>query len=651
MRLRNLALLLVFAGCGAPPPAVYPGPAEAAGAAGTGAPLVPKYAAEPPPGLEFRHPEREEKLAALLPRLAERVDAFFAREKPPSIAVAFIADGQVALTRVLGVADVAARTPANARTLYRIGSVTKTFTASLVIALRDAGLVDLERPAEQYLPELARIEYPFPDAPRLTLRHLLSHTSGLPRLGNFDYTSPNAQVTEAVVLDAAAQAHLDAAPGTRYTYSNFGMSLVGVLAGRRAPEGSLRAALAQRVTGPLGLASTAFDPALVPGAAPATGYPNAQSMAAAPLWPLGASEGAGGLWSNLEDMARWVVLQLSAWPPRPGDDTGPLRRVSLRESHVPGFLIGMKAGLSNAQVEATASGIGLSWHSRQTCAYERIVEHGGAIDGFKADVAFVPERGFGLVILSNALDTNTGSLQEEILAAAAPLLSPREQAPAPKTAALLSELAASVSECPANSYTDLFTSGFRGAVRPEIHAKVCADLRQRHGRCATVDALEVSTPYRGQFVLRCERGEILASADTIEEDGRMRFTGLLVRSTGLAITEPVARAASEALALYERWDDARFNRSFASPELRDALHDGFAKARDSFGSCRFAPGALGGKHGDGENSASIPVDCERGPVSNLDLRVNAAGKVESIFLRPRPGAEEAPRCTHAKNGP
>ena len=92
-------------------------------------------------------------------------------------------------------------------TQYRIGSITKTFTAMLVLGLRDEGKLTLDAPAEQYWPELAQVVYPFADAPRFTLRHLLTHGSGLPRLGNFDYTKPDSNVSEAVLRrPPAAQA-------------------------------------------------------------------------------------------------------------------------------------------------------------------------------------------------------------------------------------------------------------------------------------------------------------------------------------------------------------------------------------------------------------------------------------------------------------
>jgi CubicO group peptidase (beta-lactamase class C family) len=146
-------------------------------------------------------------------------------------------------------ADVAGHVEASSHTLYRIGSITKTFTTALVLSLRDEGKLDLEQPAEQYWPELAQVRYPFPDSARITLRHLLTHSSGLSRLGDFEYAKPDAQVTDAVLLGALAVAELDSVPGARYEYSNFGMSLVGYFAGRMSSEGSLRAAVAQRLTG------------------------------------------------------------------------------------------------------------------------------------------------------------------------------------------------------------------------------------------------------------------------------------------------------------------------------------------------------------------------------------------------------------------
>jgi len=627
-------------------------------------PLTPRVAADAI-AVDFRHPDREKALADLLPRLGERIDAFFAAEKPPSVAVAFVADGEVRLRRVLGWADVVRQVPPTSRTLYRIGSITKTFTTALVLSLRDEGKLELDAPAEQYWPELAGLEYPFADGARITLRHLLTHTSGLPRVGNFDYTTPDSKVTDAVLLGAVAEARLDNPPGTEYAYSNFGMSLLGFFAGRLASEGSLRAALAQRVTRPLGLASTTFDPASLPGAASApgaapaasaaplpaaplpaalvsgaaiaTGYASTTPLSSAPLWNLGASEAAGGLWSNLDDMARWVAFQLSAWPPRPGPELGPLRRATLREQHTTAFAIDLDASLVDAKVAATTHGIGLGWHTRKSCELERLVEHGGAIDGFKTTVAFAPERGFGVVVLANSAGAPVTKLQDEIVGLAAAALPARERKPSPMLTAALQAFGASLASCPQSAYESLFDRGFRRAISPDKYSAVCAGVARKNGRCELGETLKMQGGDIGEFLLRCERGQLWARAHVHLEDGQPRFGGLRVRSTGFPATAAQARAAEAALTLIDRWDERGAAEAFTTPAVRDAVRAGFASIKNDWGLCKLAPDALTGPHGDGERATRLPIRCERGARS-LEIAVDGSGKLTSILVKEPEGA-------------
>jgi CubicO group peptidase (beta-lactamase class C family) len=631
-----LSGLTIVLGCSGAGPRAAAVPAPAVAPVAPAPPVAPRFASEAL-AMDFRHPEREAALAALMPRLEKRIEAFFSAERPPSLAVAVVADGEVRLSRVLGWADVAGKLEASSQTLYRIGSVTKTFTTALVLSLRDEGVLELDRPAEYYWPELAGAEYPFPDAARITPRHLLTHTSGLPRLGGFDYTKPDSRVTDAVLLGALAQARLNAVPGLEYEYSNFGMSLLGFFAGRSSREGSLRAALAQRVTGPLGMGSTTFEPASVPGTALATGYAKHEPPVVAPLWNLGASEAAGGLWSSLDDMARWLSFQLSAWPPRPGPELGPLRRATLREQHMASFPVGLNASLEGSQPVATARAIGLGWHTRQSCDNEHLVEHGGAIDGFRASVAFAPERGFGVVLLSNAIDTRLDALEDELVKLSVAALPAREPRPAPGMLAALAALAGSIESCPSSSYEALFSRSFRASIRPEQHAAVCAELGRHHGRCQVGETLSLDGPWQGEFLLSCERGAIRTTAVVIGEDGQSRFSGLLVRSTGFPATPALALAAKRALKLYERWDDDAYAEAFADPGFRERLRDGMARIFASLGSCKLASDALTGPYSDGARGATLPLVCERGGAQELELSIDAGGKLTSILVREAAG--------------
>jgi CubicO group peptidase (beta-lactamase class C family) len=662
MRMRSLVSCVVLpvfgVACAASPsaPPAPPGQAAAPVAAGrqvgaatpreaaAGA-VAPRFAKSAPPPPAFADPDRAKKVAELVPKLEKHVDEFFAKEKPPSLAVAMVVDGKVVMTRVLGVRDKATNAPATERTMYRIGSISKTFTATLVMSLRDEGRLRLDEPAEKYLPELARVEYPFRDAPRITLRHLLSHSSGLPRLGDFDYTRPDHDVTEAELLGALDRAKLESAPGVHYEYSNFGMALVGAIVARQAPEGSLRAALAKRITGPLGMTHTTFDPSSVKDAEVATGYAKKGDTKPAPPWRLGASEAAGGLWSTAPDMARWIALQLAAWPPRDEPETGPVARATLREAHVPGFALGMNARVEGEHLHARSDAIGLGWHSRETCAYERMVEHGGAIDGFHSDAAFAPERGFGLVVLASSIDTPTASLRDRIFEEAARVLSAREQRPAPETTAIVSKLAATIATCDEKSWSEMFGKAFRSAVPFPQFEGLCKRLGKAHGQCRLDKTLSIESPRSGKFALACDRGGVVATADVKDEDGAPRFSGLFVRSTGLAPAKDTLRAANDILALYTRWDAAKFKALFAKADAEAAVKSGFEKQRAAAGSCRLAKDAEK-DGGDGERGAVLRLACDRGAPQELAIGVDENGKVEAVFFRPRAEAPAGPepRC-------
>lgn len=599
-----------------------------------------RYAAQPPRPPAFVDPERAQKLAALLPVLEKRIDAFFANEKPPSVAVAMVVDGQVVLTRVLGVRDKDTKAPATERTLYRIGSVTKPFTATLVLALRDEGLLTLDAPAERWLPELARVTYPFRDAPRMTLRHLLTHTSGLPRLGDFDYTGEK-DVTREVMLGALERTRVEHAPGSHYVYSNFGMSLVGELVARVAPEHSYRAAMAKRVTGPLGMTSTTFDPGS--GAELASGYEGKNDDKPAKPWHLGASEAAGGLWSSLADMSKWIAWQLAAWPPRDAPEAGPISRASLREAHVPGFGLGLTARLANDRIRANSTAIGLGWHTRESCAYEHVVEHSGAIDGFHASVGFAPDRGFGFVVLASSNDTPTEDLRAAFFDEAAKALAKREMLPALETVAMLDDLAGTFATCSEADHGRILTESFRRKVPFDKWARVCHGFGKLHGACKRDKTLSLDHPRSGRFRLACERGAIEANAAIIDQDGKPRFDSLLIRSMGIAPAKSVLKAADDALGLYAKWDAGRFKALFAKTDREKELKEGFDKVRPTMGACKLAPDAAT-DGGDGERSAVVHLACEKSDRTDLLVDLDDNGKITSLLFRPGAGPKESPRC-------
>lgn len=130
MRRAILASLPVLVmGCGPAAPAPTP-PKPAAVAPSVPAPPppspTPRFAAKPLPPPAFDDPDRAKKIASLAPQFDKQVDDFFAKNKPPGLAVAMVADGKMVYSRMLGVRDKGSKMPVTARTLFRIGSITKT---------------------------------------------------------------------------------------------------------------------------------------------------------------------------------------------------------------------------------------------------------------------------------------------------------------------------------------------------------------------------------------------------------------------------------------------------------------------------------------------------------------------------------------------
>ena len=132
-----------------------------------------------PPAV-FADPDRRAKLERAFPEIDRLFTAFAAASRVPGIAYAVLIDGQIAHVGTSGVTDVVAKTPVTPDTVFRIASMTKSFTALSILKLRDEGKLSLEDPAERYVPELAGLAYPTADSPRITIRHLLSHAEGFP---------------------------------------------------------------------------------------------------------------------------------------------------------------------------------------------------------------------------------------------------------------------------------------------------------------------------------------------------------------------------------------------------------------------------------------------------------------------------------------
>jgi CubicO group peptidase (beta-lactamase class C family) len=629
--MRKVLPLVLLAGCAAPLPPSEPPPPAACEAplrpepAETPAdpPLVVRTQPPPPSGYE----ERRRQLDGIKTALDAHLDAQLKEQGLPGFTFGVVVGGQLAYARAVGLADLDSQRPAEIGTVYRIGSITKTFTATAILRLRDEGKLALDVPASRYLAELGKVAYPSTDSPPITLRHLLTHSSGLPRLGNFTYTDGVKEPTTQEILGALATTRLQYVPGTGDVYSNFAFSLLGIIAGQVSGKG-YREYLKETIFTPLGMATATFDEKGLPAGKVATGYSKKDGKhEKITPWRLGASEGAGGLFASLDDMARYAAFQLDAYPPRDDADRGPLRRATTREAHRTVRHTGLSTseGERPEQIDATATGQGLAWQTLETCEDDEIVWHSGAVDGFTSSLTLLPRAGVGLILLVNDIGADRARITQKAraLLRAAGVLAPRK----PDTAALtraIGEVTALYNEHDEKRYETLFAASFRQAVSSLKLRAINAALREKHGTCAPGRALEIESATEGRFELTCQRGHLEASG-TMDGDGA--FAGFFIRSY-----LPPSPAMSEALALViDPKKRAKKKDLFATPEARAEAEKKLAPLGAT---CRLDEP----REAPGDREQIFRLTCGQGTPRKLTLKLDAKDpkRVESVAIEALP---------------
>ncbi|WP_441247137.1 serine hydrolase domain-containing protein [Kitasatospora sp. McL0602] len=270
---------------------------------------------------------------------------------------------------------------------YRIGSITKTFVAVLVLRLRDEGLLELTDRLEQHLPGSP--------AGQLTIAQLLSHTSGLPAETPGPWWERTPGTLRPSLADALGPAKHPA--GSRFHYSNPGYAALGALVAhlRKEPWGD---ALRREILEPLGMARTTLLPQ-APHAGGFAVHPWADVMMPEPLEDTGVMAPAGQLWSTAADLGRWAAFLAAG-------DPAVLSRDTLAEMRRP-------AAPPEDEQWASSYGLGLQLRWQDGRLY---YGHGGSMPGFLASVWVSEADGLAAVVLTNTTSgTPTSTIAADLI--------------------------------------------------------------------------------------------------------------------------------------------------------------------------------------------------------------------------------------------
>lgn len=310
------------------------------------------------------------------------VTAFRARLSIPGISVAIVKDNQIVFRRGYGLADLENQVPATARTVFRIASVTKSITAVAAMQLVEKGKLDLDAPIQKYAPSFPAKAFP------ITTRQLLAHLSGVRnyKSGEGERTNRYDSLTDALAV--FKDDPLDHEPGTKYTYTTLGYTLLGVVI-EAASGMSYSEYLKEWVLKPAGMLHTQVDdifeiiPNRARGYSPRVygqfngNWRNSSLMDSSYKIP------GGGLVSTAEDLARFAIAV----------QNGALIK---RETFAQ-----MSTGQKTRDGRETGYGYGWYVDRREGRETDGSVWHGGVQAGFTADLWILPVKRLAVVILTN----------------------------------------------------------------------------------------------------------------------------------------------------------------------------------------------------------------------------------------------------------
>ncbi len=340
------------------------------------------------------------------------IEAHAQKEHIPGVVFGLVVDDQLVATAATGVLDLEQKRPTTLTSDFRIASMTKSFTAMAILKLRDEGKLSLSDPVERYIPAMAKISYPTSDSPVIDIENLLTMTAGFPEdnpWGDRQLDEPDQMLMDLV----SAGLSFSNVPSTTFEYSNTAYALLGHLVTQISGQ-PYQTYITEQILKPLKMDHTYWEIDQVPVKDLAIGYRwEDDQWKLEPMLHDGSFGAMGGLITTIADFSKYVSFHLSAWPPRSGEDKGPVKRSTLREMQTPQFSsLYADAKDWNDQPCPAISGYGYGLGIAKNCKGTTSVSHGGALPGFGSNYRFYPEYGVGIMAFGNLTYTSPWPLKE-----------------------------------------------------------------------------------------------------------------------------------------------------------------------------------------------------------------------------------------------
>ena len=363
----------------------------------------------------YQDATRNERIAKTFPLIDQLYKEFALKNHFPGYAFGIVVDGQLVYKGNGGYANLEEKIPATSSSMFRIASMSKSFTALAILKLRDEGKLQLDDAVEKYIPAL-KGQGLTKDAPLMTIRHLMTHSAGFPEDNPWG-DRQLADTEEELNTLIKSQLSLSNTAGLEYEYSNLGFAMLGYII-HKVSGLTYDAYIAKNILAPLSMQGTSFEYTDVPKNLFANGYRyiNEQWRKEQPL-KNGIYGAMGGMITSIDMFSKYVALHEDAWPARDDAESFPIKRSSVREMHQPARFIGLNPNTifpSGKKLATTSSySYGLNWTI--DAETKKSVGHSGGLPGFGSNWRFLPDYGIGVILFANVTYAPTSRINLIVL--------------------------------------------------------------------------------------------------------------------------------------------------------------------------------------------------------------------------------------------
>lgn len=462
----------------------------------------------------FTDPARMEKIKAVFPVVDSLYKAYAIDNHLPGLAFGIVVDGQLVHTGNYGFTDIEKKIPVSSSSLFRIASMSKSFTAMAILRLRDEGKLNLDDPAYLFIPELKDIAYPTADAPPITVRHLLSHGAGFPEdnpWGDRQLADTDKDLMEFI----GKQISFSNPPGIAYEYSNLGFALLGKVitnvSGKRYQD-----YIRENIWQPLKMNTSEWEYGNVAPDKLAHGYRwlnekwNEETLLHDT--PDGSWGAMGSMITSIDEFSRYMALHIAAWPPSNAADDGPLKRSSVREMHHPwrpnNLIADFKYPSGRVCPVAIAYCYGLNW--LRDCEGRIYVGHSGGLPGFGSQWRILPDYGIGVVAFANRTYSPITAINFRVLDTMITManLSPRQLLPSAILEQRKKELVKLLPDWSNAESSGIFAENFFPDFPIDSLKKEARELYAKAGKIISIEAIKPENQLRGSFIIHGEKKDL-----------------------------------------------------------------------------------------------------------------------------------------------